>query len=80
MTPHPALSTPRPLPRKREHAEKHPAIALASVNGTSTQSDYDRLTPAKAIPKDKVPLTRRQPIKASDDLADMAVSATQFEV
>lgn len=53
MTPRPALSTPRPLPRKREHAKKRPAIALASVNGTSVQSNNDGLTPEKAIQKDK---------------------------
>ncbi|AIO24851.1 hypothetical protein [Burkholderia cepacia] len=64
MTPRPALSTPRPLPRKREHAEKRPAIALASVNGTSTQSDCSGLTPAKAIQKDEAPLARRKPIQA----------------
>ncbi|WP_322020843.1 MULTISPECIES: hypothetical protein [unclassified Burkholderia] len=52
MTLRPARSTPRSLPRKREHAEKCPAIALASVNGTSTQSDCVRLTPRKAIEKD----------------------------
>lgn len=49
MTPRPALSTPRPLPRKREHAKKRPAIALAGVNGTSMQSDCNGLTPAKAF-------------------------------
>lgn len=31
MTPRTALSTPRPLPRKREQAKKRPAIALVSV-------------------------------------------------
>lgn len=61
MISRPALSTPRPLPRKREHAEKRPAIALASVNGTSTQSDCSGLTPAKAIQKDEAPLARRKP-------------------
>ena len=60
MTPRPALSTPRPLPRKREHAEKRPAIALASANGTSTQSDCSGLTPAKAIQKDEALADTRQ--------------------
>nr|WP_185643673.1 hypothetical protein [Burkholderia cenocepacia] len=60
MTPRPALSTPRPLPRKREHAKKRPAIALASVNGTSMQSDNDGLTPAKAIQKDEALADTRQ--------------------
>ena len=70
MTPRPALSTRRPLPRKREHAKTRPAIALASVNGTSRQSRYDRLTPAKAIQKDEAPLARRQPIQTNEALAD----------
>ncbi|WP_233634152.1 hypothetical protein [Burkholderia cepacia] len=70
MTPHPALSTPRPLPRKREHAKKRPAIALASGNGTSMQSDNDGLTPATAIQKDEAPLARRQPIQTNEALAD----------
>ncbi|MBR7986160.1 hypothetical protein KDX04_10015 [Burkholderia cenocepacia] len=70
MTPRPALSTPRPLPRKREHAKKRPAIALASVNGTSMQSNNDGLTPEKAIQKDKAPLARRKPIRTNEALAD----------
>lgn len=70
MTSRPALSTPRPLPRKREHAKKRPAIALASVNGTSLQSDYSGLTPAKAIQKNEAPLARRNPIQTNDALAD----------
>ncbi len=59
MTPRPALSTPRPLPRKREHAKKRPAIALASVNGTSMQSDSSELTPAKAGSRDSTPFASR---------------------
>ncbi|WP_175736015.1 hypothetical protein [Burkholderia ambifaria] len=70
MTPRPALSTPRPLPRKREHAKKRPAIALASVNGTSMQSTNDGLTPATAIQKDEAPLARRKPIQIDEALAD----------
>ncbi|WP_243895051.1 hypothetical protein [Burkholderia pseudomallei] len=70
MTPRPALSTPRPLPRKREQAKKHPAIALASVNGTSMQSDNDGLTPAKAIQNNEAPLARRKPIQTNEALAD----------
>ncbi|WP_083417750.1 hypothetical protein [Burkholderia contaminans] len=71
MTSRPALSTPRPLPRKREHAKKRPAIALASVNGTSTQSNNVGLTPAKAIQKDEAPLARRKPIQTNEALADV---------
>ncbi|MCA7965749.1 hypothetical protein LGM54_22525 [Burkholderia cenocepacia] len=70
MTPRPALSTPRPLPRKREYAKKRPAIALASVNGTSMQPDNDGLAPAKAIQKDEAPLARRKPIQTNEALAD----------
>ncbi|MDN7905220.1 hypothetical protein QZM18_13980 [Burkholderia diffusa] len=70
MTPRPALSTPRPLPRKREHAEKRPAIALASVNGSSMQSNNDGLTPEKAIQKDKAPLARRKPLQTNEASAD----------
>nr|WP_230972154.1 hypothetical protein [Burkholderia vietnamiensis] len=70
MTPRPALSTPRPLPRKREHAKKRPAIALASVNGTSMQSNNDGLTPATAIQKNEAPLARRKSIQTNEPLAD----------
>ncbi|WP_208609050.1 hypothetical protein [Burkholderia stagnalis] len=71
MTSRPALSTPRPLPRKREHAKKRPAIALACVNGTSMQSDCGGLTPAKAIEKDEAPLARRKPIQKNEALAEI---------
>ncbi|WP_198360312.1 hypothetical protein [Burkholderia ubonensis] len=60
MTSRPAPSTPRPLPRKRELAKKRPAIALASVNGTSMQADCGGLTPAKAIQKDEALAEIRQ--------------------
>lgn len=70
MMPRPAPSTPRPLPRKRERATKHPAIALVSVNGTSMQADSSGLPPAKAIQKGKAPLARRKPIQTNEALAD----------
>lgn len=70
MTLRPALSTPRPLPRKRERAKKRPAIALAGVNGTAMQSDGDGLTPATAIQKDEAPLARRKPVQTNEALAD----------
>ncbi|WP_256250446.1 hypothetical protein [Burkholderia ubonensis] len=70
MTSRPALSTPRPLPRKREHAKKRPAIALASVNGTSMQSDNGGLTPANAIQSNEAPLARRKPIQMNEASAD----------
>ncbi len=70
MMPRPAPSTPRPLPRKRERATKHPAIALGSVNGTSMQRDDSGLSSAQAIQKGKAPLTRRKPIQTNKALAD----------
>ncbi|WP_232357087.1 hypothetical protein [Burkholderia contaminans] len=70
MTSRPALSTPRPLPRKREHAKKRPAIALASVNGTSMQSNNGGQTPATAIQNNEAPLERRKPIQTNEALAD----------
>ncbi|RQR46570.1 hypothetical protein DIE19_35160 [Burkholderia sp. Bp9126] len=42
---------------------------MASVNGTSTQSNNDGLTPGKAIQKDGAPLARRKPIQRNDALA-----------
>ncbi|KAG8154120.1 hypothetical protein [Burkholderia catarinensis] len=70
MTSRPALSTPRPLPRKREHAKQRPAIALASVNGSSTQSNSSGLTPATAIQNNDAPLARRKAIQTNEALAD----------
>ncbi|MBR8005607.1 hypothetical protein KDX06_08635 [Burkholderia vietnamiensis] len=43
---------------------------MASVNGTSTQSDNVGLTPATAIQKDEAPLARREPIQTNEALAD----------
>ncbi|WP_431206839.1 hypothetical protein [Burkholderia cepacia] len=70
MTSRPALSTPRPLPRKREHAKKRPALALASVDGTSMQSNSSGLTPATAIQNNDAPLVRRKAIQMNEALAD----------
>lgn len=70
MTPRPALSTPRPLPRKRENAKSRAAIKLVSVNGTSMQSNCNGLTPAKTIQKDEARLVRRKPIQTNAALAD----------
>nr|WP_244103889.1 hypothetical protein [Burkholderia ambifaria] len=71
MMPPPALSSPRPLPRKREQAKKRPAIALASVNGTSTQSNSIWLTPATPIQNNDAPLARRKTIQKHEALADV---------
>ncbi|CAM2177711.1 conserved hypothetical protein [Burkholderia cepacia] len=70
MTPRPALSTPRPLPRKREHAKKRPALALASVDGASMQSNSSGLAPATSIQNNDAPLARRKAIQTNEALAD----------
>ncbi|WP_431819637.1 hypothetical protein [Burkholderia sp. F1] len=70
MTSRPALSTPRPLPRKREHTKQRPALALASVNGTSTQSNSSGLTPATTIQNNDAPLARRKAIQRNEALAN----------
>jgi hypothetical protein len=70
MISRPALSTPRPLPRKREHAKKRPALALASVDGTSMQSNSSRRTPATSIQNDDAPPARRKTIQTNEALAD----------
>lgn len=86
MTPRPALSTPRPLPRKREQAKKRPAIALARVNCTSMQSNSSGLTPATTIPNNDAPLTRRKAIQMNEALADtrqgrlMRLDALRIEI
>ncbi|KWD85103.1 hypothetical protein WL71_07405 [Burkholderia ubonensis] len=43
---------------------------MASVKGTSTQSNSSGLTPAKAIQKDEAPLARRKPIQMDEASAD----------
>ena len=71
MTPSPALSTLRPLPRKRESAEKRPRLSLAGAvpaqpsNGNVNSSG---LTPA--IQKDEAPLARRKPIQMNEARSD----------
>ncbi|MET3625997.1 hypothetical protein ABIC51_000803 [Burkholderia sp. 572] len=70
LTPRPALSTPRPLPRKREHAKKRPALALASVDGASMQSNSSGLAPATSIQNNDAPLARRKAIQTNEALAD----------
>ncbi|WP_236860868.1 hypothetical protein [Burkholderia sp. MSMB617WGS] len=70
MTPRPALSTPRPLPRKRERADKRPAITLASVNGNAVSKRMRGLAPAKALQKNETPHTRRKAIQRNEAPAD----------
>ncbi|WP_244108843.1 hypothetical protein [Burkholderia anthina] len=66
MTPRPALSTPRPLPRKREHGKQRTAIALASVDGKAIETEKRGRAPAKAIQKNEAPRARRKPIQVND--------------
>ncbi|WP_334033750.1 hypothetical protein [Burkholderia cepacia] len=70
MTLRPAISTPRPLPRKRENAKKRPALALASVDGTPMQSNSSGLTPATSFQINDAPLARRKTIQINEALAD----------
>ncbi|WP_243435491.1 hypothetical protein [Burkholderia pseudomallei] len=66
MTPRPALSTQRPLSRKREHRKQRTAIALASVDGKAIATEQRGQAPAKAIQKDEAPRARRKPIQMND--------------
>ncbi|WP_261323510.1 hypothetical protein [Burkholderia anthina] len=66
MTPRPALSTPRPLSRKREHGKQRTAIALASVDGKAIETEKRGRPPAKAIQKNETPRARRKPIQVND--------------
>lgn len=66
MTLSAALSTPRPLPREREHAAKRARLGLAgavpahaaNINGNSSE-----LSPAKTIQVNEAPLSRHKPIQ-----------------
>jgi hypothetical protein len=52
MTVRPAISTPRPLPRKREAANKRPRLSLAGAGPAHASNDdvnSSGLPPAKAI-------------------------------
>lgn len=80
MTPRPALSTPRPLPRKRERANKRPAITLASVDGNAVSKRVRGLTPAKAIQKNDTPRARRKAIQRNEAPADARLDALCIEI
>jgi hypothetical protein len=69
----PATSTPRPLPRKREAADKRPRLSLAGAVPAHASSDdvnSSGLAPAKAIQKDEAPLARRKPIQTNEGQSD----------
>ena len=73
MTVRPAISTPRPLPRKREHADKRPRLSLAgAVPAHASNDDVNSggHAPAKAIQKDEAPLARRKPIQMNEGQSD----------
>jgi hypothetical protein len=73
MTVRPAISTPPPLPRKREHADKRPRLSLAGAVPAHALNDdvnCSGLSPAKAIQKDEAPLARRKPIQANEGQSD----------
>ncbi|WP_408214758.1 hypothetical protein [Paraburkholderia dilworthii] len=71
--PSPAISTPRPLPRKREHADKRPQLSLAGAVPAHASNDdvsSSGLAPAKAIQKDEAPRARRKPIQTNEGQSD----------
>jgi hypothetical protein len=69
----PAISTPRPLPRKREPADKRPQLSLAGAVPAHPSNDdvnCGRLAPANAIQNDETPLTRRRTIQMNEGQSD----------
>lgn len=71
MTSRPASSTPHPLPRKRESAEKRPRLALAGAvpaQPSDENVNSSGLTPA--IQKDEAPRARRKPIQTNEAPSD----------
>ncbi|MDR6481097.1 hypothetical protein [Paraburkholderia terricola] len=73
MTARPATSTPRPLPRKREAADRRPRLSLAgAVPAQASNHDVNSsgLTPAKAIQIDEAPLARRKTIQTKEGESD----------
>ncbi|WP_346777745.1 hypothetical protein [Paraburkholderia aromaticivorans] len=69
----PATTTPRPLPRKREPADKSHRLSRAgAVPAHASNSDVGSsgLAPAKAIQKDEAPLSRRKPIQTNEGQSD----------
>ncbi|SHK32551.1 hypothetical protein [Paraburkholderia terricola] len=73
MTARPAISTPRPLPRKREAADRRPRLSLAgAVPAQASNDDVNSsgLTPAKAIQIDEAPLARRKTIQKKEGESD----------
>jgi hypothetical protein len=62
-----AISTPRPLPQERKHAEKRGALGkLRAVPAHSPNPNSNGLTPANSIQQDDAPLTRRTTIQTNE--------------
>jgi hypothetical protein len=89
MTVHAAISTPRPLPRKREHAgtrSRHSRAGAVPARTSSEDINGSGLTPAESIQKDEAPLSRRKPIQTNEGqsvsrLATLArIAALRLEI
>ena len=68
-----AISTPRPLPRKREAADKRPRRPLAGTVPAHTSNDNvnsSGLAPAQAIQINEAPLPRRKSIQTKESESD----------
>jgi len=83
----PATSTPRPLPRKREQAEKRPRLSLAGAIANQAANDNGSgLEPATTTQTNAAPLRRREAIqmkgRESDTrLANLArIDALRIEI
>ncbi|SOE69994.1 hypothetical protein SAMN05446635_3676 [Burkholderia sp. OK233] len=73
----PAISTPRPLPRKREPADKRPRLSLAVAVPAHASDDHincSGLTPAIEIQTDEAPLTQRKAIQMNEGQMDSRLS------
>ncbi|CAE6815139.1 hypothetical protein R69746_05801 [Paraburkholderia aspalathi] len=69
----PAISTPRPLPRKRKAVDKHPRLSLAGAVPAHASNDdvnSNGLAPAKAIQTNAAPLARRKTIQTKEGQSD----------
>jgi hypothetical protein len=89
MTVRTAISTPRPLPRKREAADKRPRLSLARAipaNESSDDLNSSGLTPAQATQTNETPLARRKAIQTKESesvsrLANLArIDALRIEI
>ncbi|CAN7440494.1 hypothetical protein [Paraburkholderia terricola] len=73
MTALPATSTPGPLPRKREAADKRPRLSLAGAVPAQASNDEvnsSGLAPAQAIQTNEAPLSRRKAIQTKESESD----------